>query len=170
MVRTRTLRSLSLLYVGFLLLVLISQLSGRLLEQALASSSAVSVQQMARITSETTDLAYSASAIGLAFSFAVIFTLRRRLDVELDVYVATGLPSTSALLLMLRSHPLVPAASALVTGGVAVLIDEIDGLDILIPLGLAFAFVATLFAWLTLDTLSRYSAGRFAASATGKVG
>lgn len=170
MARTRTLRSLSLLYVGFVLLVLIAQLSGHLLEEALSYYNAASALEIAKITNETANLAYSASAVGLAFGLAVIFTVRRRLDVELGVYVAAGLPSASAVLLIIRSHSFVPAASALATGAVAGLIDSLEGLDPLIPVGLSLAFLVMLLAWLTLETFARYSAGRIAPSAAGRVG
>jgi hypothetical protein len=160
--------SLSFLYGGFVLLVLVSQLSGHVLTTALdaygAGSEALGVQR------ESTDLAYSAAALGLAFSAAVIFTVRNRLDPELRVYRATGLPIRSVLRIVLSSHPIRPVASALVVGALAALTDVLVGLDPSAPVELALAFVALLLGWLVFHTVDRFSRQDVDRGRSGRVG
>ncbi len=154
--RRSPLGSLSLLYSGFVLLVLVSQLSGHLLANAVTAYGATGAQ-LHSIGLQSTDLAYAASALGLAFSVAVILTVRKRLDPELGVYRASGLPARSALRLVLTSHPVIPVASALATGAVAWAVDLSLGLDGAIPALLALVFASTLVLWLTGQTLASFS-------------
>lgn len=157
--RSSPLGSLSVLYVGFILLVLLSQLSGRLLSDALGSYGTGTAAQIASIQGVSTDLAYAASAVGLAFTLAVLLTVRSRVDPEITVYKKTGLPAPSALRLMLLSHPILPAASALAAGAVAWSVDSLLGLDGTPPAFLAIAFAGVVYLWLTVETLASFSRG-----------
>jgi len=150
-------------------MVLISQVSGHLLTQAITAYDATAAQTAA-VRSETTGLALSASALGLAFSAAVIFTVRDRLDPELRTYRATGLPATAALRLILGSHPVIPVAAALSAGVAAALVDAVLGLDPLFPLALAAAFAGSLTLWLSahvLRALARQAPDRGSAGRVG---
>ncbi|MGA2666176.1 MAG: hypothetical protein ABSF83_14650 [Nitrososphaerales archaeon] len=150
-------------------MVLISQVSGHLLTEAITAYDATAAQTAA-VVNETTDLALSASALGLAFSAAVIFTVRDRLDPELRTYRATGLPATAALRLILTSHPVLPVAAALSAGGLAALADAALGLDPLFPLSLAAAFSGTLSLWLVAHVLRALSREAPDRGSAGRVG
>jgi hypothetical protein len=169
-VARRPFSALSILYGGFVFLVLVSQLSGRLLMTALTAYGAGGGSEGAGVQRESTDLAYSAAVLGLVFSAAVIFTVRNRLDPELRVYRATGLPLRSVLRLILSSHPVIPVSSALVIGTLAGLTDLLIGLNPAVPAGLALAFVGILLGWLVFHTVTRFSRQDADRGRSGRVG
>ena len=100
----------------------------------------------------------------------MIFTVRRRLDPELGVYRAMGIPIASSLRIVLLSHPVYPVAAALISGAVLGAADALLGLDALVPVALAVAFATTLLIWLvfhTVTTVSRQEMGRGVAGRAG---
>lgn len=115
-------------------------------------------------------LAYSAGVLGFVFSGAVLFITRDRLDSELRVYKITGLPVTSALRLMLVSHPIVPLSWALIAGAISGLVDIYLGLDAALPVGLAAAFVSLLVGWLVFITFQRFSSRDTETGRRGRTG
>ncbi len=167
--RRRPLRAVSLVFAGFVTLVLLSQLSAHFFAEAipkhlLAKNEAV----LTSIQRTSTEMAFAASALGLVFACAVLAITRQRVAADVDVYRASGLPSSSAFLRLLRSHSVAPlewvAAAAMVTS----LVDEVFGLDVLIPIGLAAAFAALLVAWLAFLTSVSFSQRDFGGRSEGR--
>lgn len=74
--------------------------------------------------------------------------VRPRLDAELRIYRILGLPTPSALWMVLRSQPILPLASVFLTGTLAVAADAALGLDAWVTVGLASGFAVLLIGWL----------------------
>jgi len=127
-------------------------------------------QSLASTERSSALLAYSAGAMGLVFTSAILIITRGRLDSELRVYKVTGLPVSSALRLILTSHPLVPLAWLAATGAVSALVDVYLGLDAALPVGLALAFAALLIAWLVFVTLQGFVKKDLEPGMKGRVG
>jgi len=156
--RRRPLRAVSLVFAGFVTLVLLSQLSAYFFAKAipkhlLPNNASVLLQ----IQRTSTELAFAAAAMGLVFSGAVLLITRTRVASDADIYRATGLPFSSTFLRLVRSHSIVPlgwvTAVAVVTG----LIDLDFGLNALLPVGLAIGFAAMLVGWLAFLTSISFS-------------
>src|SRR5271170_7721018 len=95
--KRKPLRAVSLVFGGFVTLVLLSQLSAHFFAAAipknlLAKNEAV----LASIQHTATDLAVGAAVLGLVFAGAVLIITRQVVSADIDIYKATGLPPTSA--------------------------------------------------------------------------
>jgi hypothetical protein len=156
--RRRPLRAISLVFAGFVTLVLLSQLSSYFFAQAipkhlLTKNSA----ELLKIQQTSTELAIAASALGLVFSGGVLLITRSRITADVDIYRATGLPSSSAFLRLLRSHSVGPLAWVAGAAAVTALVDVDFGLDELLPVGLAVSFAVLLLLWLGFLTSVSFS-------------
>lgn len=156
--RRRPLRAVSLVFIGFVTLVLLSQLSTHFFAEAVPKHDLVqNAALLSNMRQTSTALAYSAAALGLVFAVAVLLIARQKVSADVDIYRASGLPERSAFLRLLRSHSARPlewvAGTALVTAA----IDTEFGLDAFLPVGLAIAFAALLVAWLAFLTSSGFS-------------
>lgn len=169
--RRRPLRSVSLVFVGFVTLVVLSQLSAHFFAAAiprnlLAKNEAV----LAGIRQTSAELSFAASALGLVFAVAVLVITRERVAADVDVYRATGLRPSSALLRLLASHSLVPLGWVAAATAAATLLDVGFGLDFLAPMGLALSFVLLLFGWLALLTSLSFSQRGVRGRSEGRAG
>jgi hypothetical protein len=169
--RRRPLRAVSLVFAGFVTLVLLSQLSAHFFAAAipkhlLTENEAV----LSSIQQTSTEMAYAASALGLVFAGAVLVITRQRVSTDVDVYRATGLPSSSAFLRLLRSHSVVPLEWVAVAAAVTSLVDVFFGLDALVPIGLAASFAVLLVAWLAFLTSVSFSQRGFEGTSEGRTG
>jgi hypothetical protein len=156
--RRRPLRAVSLVFVGFVTLVLLAQVSVHFFSVAIPKDlQARNEAVLANIQQTSTGLALAASALGLVFVGAVLVITRGVLAGDLDIYRVMGLPSSSAFARLLRSHLVGPfawvAGAAAVTAG----IDLELGLDALLPIGLAVAFAFILTVWLAFLTSVSFS-------------
>lgn len=167
---SRPLGALSIVFGGFILLVLISQLSYHLLAQAILAYPESGAGNLPAVEHDSSVLAYSAAALGIVFSGAVLFMTKGRLDSELRIYKLTGLPARSALRIVLASHPVVPLVWALATGAAAWLVDSALGLDAEVPAALALIFAALVLAWVAGLTIWRFSQREIGRGARGRVG
>lgn len=151
--RPRPLDSVSIVFAGFIFLVLLSQLSAHVLAQAVVVYEGTGSAILAKTRSLSVVLAVSAAILGLAFGAGVLLITQKKLVAEIDVYRANGLPLGSALGLMMEYHPVRPlmwlagAAAAGVAG------DWFFGLDAAIPLDLAACFAILLTGWVVLLTV-----------------
>jgi hypothetical protein len=155
----KPLNSVAIVFAGFILLALISQLSSHVLGQAILSYHPAGTAGLVMVQHLSTVLAVSASGLGLMFSGAALFITRKRLGGEAANYMAAGLPPRSVFRLLILYHSLHPLRWAAATAVVAVLADVALGLAVAIPLGLAIGFVILLFGWLTCVTLWTFSRG-----------
>ncbi len=167
--RRRPLRAVSFVFAGFVTLVLLSQLSAHFFAAAipkhlLAKNEAV----LSSIQLTSTLLAFAASALGLVFAGGVLVITRQKVAADIDVYRATGLRPSSALLSLLRSHSLVPLEWVALTATATSLVDLGFGLDALLPVGLATSFALLLVTWLGFLTLVSFSRRGFPAEPRGK--
>jgi hypothetical protein len=156
--RRRPLRAVSIVFAGFVTLVLLSQLSAHFFAEAipkhlLAKNEAV----LAGIQRTSTELALASGALGLVFAGAVLVITRKTVAADVDIYRATGLPLSSAYLRLLRSHSLGPLGLVAVVAVMAALVDLDFGLDTLIPIGLAASFAILLVAWLAFLTSASFA-------------
>jgi hypothetical protein len=169
--RRRPLRAVSLVFAGFVTLVLLSQLSAHFFAEAipkrlLAEKAAV----MASIQQTSTELAFAAAALGLVFASAVLLITRQKVAADVDTYRATGLPPSSAFLRLLRSHSVAPLAWVAAAAVVTALVDVDFGLNALFPIGLAVSFAALLVVWLAFLTSLSFSQKGFEGRPGGKAG
>ncbi|HUK74778.1 MAG TPA: hypothetical protein VLU99_03215, partial [Nitrososphaerales archaeon] len=102
--RHRPLRAVSLVFAGFVTLVLLSQLSAHFFAEAIPKHLRVqNAAVISGIQQTSTELAVAAAVLGLVFGGAVLLITRQKVAADVDVYRATGLPFSSALLRLLRS-------------------------------------------------------------------
>jgi uncharacterized membrane protein len=169
--RHRPLRAVSLVFAGFVTLVLLSQLSAHFFAEAIPKH--LQTQNAAVISSiqqTSTDLAFAAAALGLVFAGAVLLITRQRVAADVDVYRATGLPSSSAFLRLLRSHSVAPLAWVAGAAAATALVDVDFGLNALFPIGLAVSFACLLVAWLAFVTSASFSRRGFEGGTGGRAG
>jgi len=169
--RRRPLRAVSLVFVGFVTLVVLAQVSVHFFSAAIPRNlQARNEAVLTSIQQTSTGLALAASALGLVFAGAVLIITRQVLAGDLDIYRAMGLPSSSAFARLLQSHSL--GAFAWVAGAAAVmaLVDVDLGLNALVPIGLAAAFVVLLTVWLAFLTSISFSRQGLEGRAGGKAG
>ncbi len=169
--RRRPLRAVSLVFAGFVTLVLLSQLSAHFFAEAiprglLPKNEAV----ISNIQQTSTELAFAASALGLIFAGAVLIITRQRLASDVDIYRATGLPSSEAFLRLLGSHTVGPLEWVAGATAVAALVDVDFGLNALMPIGLALSFALLLVVWLAFLTSVSFSQKGFEGKSRGKAG
>ena len=156
--RRRPLRAVSLVFAGFVTLVLLSQLSAYYFAQAIPKHLLLkNAEVLLQIQKTSTELAFAAGAMGLIFSGAVLLITRSRVAADVDIYRATGLPLSSTFIRLLRSHSVVPLEWVTEAAAVTALIDLDFGLNALIPIGLAMAFAALLVVWLGFLTSVSFS-------------
>jgi hypothetical protein len=169
--RHRPLRAVSLVFAGFVTLVLLSQLSAHFFAEAIPKH--LLTQNAATISSiqqTSTELAFAAAALGLVFGGAVLLITRQRVAADVDVYRATGLPSSSAFLRLLRTHSVAPLAWVAGAAAVTALVDVDFGLNALFPIGLAVSFACLLVAWLAFVTSVSFSRRGFEGGSGGRAG
>jgi hypothetical protein len=169
--RRRPLRAVSVVFGGFVTLVLLSQLSAHFFAEAipknlLAKNEAV----LSGIQQTSTELAFAASALGLVFAGAVLVITRQRVAADIDIYRATGLPFSSAFIRLLRSHSVRPLEWVAVAATATALVDIDFGLNALIPIGLALSFAALLVVWLGFLTSVSFSQKGFEGRSEGRTG
>ncbi|MDA4137261.1 MAG: hypothetical protein OK449_09745 [Thaumarchaeota archaeon] len=167
--RPRPLDAVSIVFAGFIFLVMLSQLSAKVLGEAVLSYHPEGSAVLAQVQSISEILAVSAAALGLAFGSAVLIITRKKLAVEIDVYRANGLPFGSALRLMLSYHPVRPMAWLLGAAAFAVAADSVLGLDARVPLYLVLCYVTLLIGWVALLTFRMFSSRGFK-EGRGRVG
>ena len=169
--RHRPLRAVSLVFAGFVTLVLLSQLSAHFFAEAIPKH--LLTQNAAVISSiqqTSTELAFAAAALGLVFGGAVLLITRQKVAADVDVYRATGLPPSSAFLRLLRTHSLAPLAWVAGAAAVTALVDVDFGLNALFPIGLAVSFACLLVAWLAFVTSVSFSRKGFEGGSGGMAG
>jgi hypothetical protein len=135
--RRRPLRAVSLVFAGFVTLVLLSQLSAHFFAVAipkhlLVQNSAV----LSGIQRTSTELAFAASALGLIFAGAVLIITRQMIAADVETYRATGLPPSLAFRRLVRSHSIGPLEWVAGAAAATALVDLYFGLNTLIPIGL----------------------------------
>lgn len=167
--RPRPLDSVSVVFAGFIFLVLLSQLSAHVLAQAILSYQPPSSPDLVEVQRVSVTLAVSAAVLGLAFGSAVLLISRKKLSAEIDVYRANGLPLGSTLRRMLAYHPVRPLVWLLVAAGAAIAGDSLFDLDALIPLDLAVSFAALLLGWIVFLTFRMFGQRGFR-EGRGRVG
>ncbi len=167
----RPLRAVSLVFVGFVTLVLLSQISVHFFSAAIPKHLQTQNEAvLSNIEQTSTELALAASVLGLVFAGAVLIITRQMLAADVDIYRAMGLPFSSAFLSLIRSQSLGPLAWV---GGAAVVTALVDvnlGLNALVPVGLALAFVILLIGWLGFVTSFSFSHQGVESSSRGKAG
>ena len=169
--RHRPLRAVSLVFAGFVTLVLLSQLSAHFFAEAIPKH--LLTQNAAVISSiqqTSTELAFAAAALGLVFGGAVLLITRQKVAADVDVYRATGLPSSSAFLRLLRTHSVAPLAWVAGVAAATALVDVDFGLNALFPIGLAVSFACLLVAWLAFVTSVSFSRKGFEGGSGGRAG
>jgi hypothetical protein len=160
--RRRPLRAVSLVFVGFVTLILLSQLSAHYFATAIPRSMmAKNEALLASIRATSTDLALASGALGLVFAVAVLEITREVVASDADIYRAAGLPETSTYLRLLRSHSAGPVAWVALTAVLTSVIDTGLGLSALLPIALAALFVALLVGWLWFLTTASFSRRSF---------
>ncbi len=169
--RRRPLRALSLVFAGFVTLVLLSQLSAHFFADAipkylLLKDAAV----ISGIQQTSTELAFAAAGLGLVFGAAVLLITRKKVAADADVYRATGLPFSWAFLRLLRSHSVAPLAWVAGAAAVTALVDLDFGLNALFPIGLAVSFAGLLVVWLAFLTSGWFSQKGVQGRSGGKAG
>ena len=169
--RRRPLRAVSLVFAGFVTLVLLSQLSAHFFAEAIPKHLVdQNAAALSSIQQTSTELAYAASALGLVFAVAVLIITRQMVAADVDIYRATGLPSSSAFVRLLRSHSFRPLEWVAGASAVTALVDVEFGLNSLIPIGLGVAFAALLVGWLAFLTSASFSQKGFEGRFEGKAG
>jgi hypothetical protein len=169
--RRRPLRAVSIVFAGFVMLILLSQLSahffaGAIPKNLLAKNEAV----LTGMQRTSTELALASGALGLVFAGAVLIITRKTVAGDVDIYRATGLPVSSAYVRLLRSHSVGPLAWVAGAAAVTALVDLDFGLDALIPVGLAVSFGVLLVAWLAFLTSASFSHRGFEGRTGGRTG
>jgi hypothetical protein len=157
--RRRPLGAISLVFAGFVTLVLLTQLSAYEFALDVPRGYVGRATELVGVRDVALSLALSAAAFGLIFACVVLIITRKMVMSEVDIYRVTGLAPSSALGKVLQAHSARPVAWVL---GAAVLTSLIDldlGLNAFLPLGLATSFVALLLAWLVLLTYRTFSLG-----------
>jgi len=156
--RRRPLRAVSLVFVGFVTLVLLSQLSAHYFAKAVPTNLVAKDEAvLASIRATSSNLALASAALGVVFAVAVLIITRQVVAADVDVYRATGLPETSTFLRLLRSHSVGPMAWVVAAAAVTSLVDVELGLSDLLPIGLAVVFAAILVGWLAFLTSVSFS-------------
>jgi hypothetical protein len=160
-----------LVFAGFVTLVLLSQLSAHYFAVAipkhlLSQNAAV----LLGIQQTSTELAFAASALGLIFAGAVLIITRQMISADVDIYRATGLPSSSAFVRLVRSHSVGPLGWVAGAAAVTALVDVDFGLNALLPIGLAVSFALLLLVWLAFLTSVSFSQKDFQGRSGGKAG
>jgi len=169
--RRRPLRAVSLVFAGFVTLVLLSQLSAHFFAAAIPKHLVVeNASVLSSIQQTSTELAFAASALGLVFAGAVLIITRRKIAADVDIYRATGLSSSSAFLRLVRSHSVVPLEWVAVAAAATALVDVDFGLDALVPIGLGVSFAVLLLVWLAFLTSVSFSQKGFEGRSGGKAG
>lgn len=169
--RRRPLRAVSLVFAGFVTLVVLSQLSAHFFAEAIPKHLLTKdAAELSSIQQTSTEFAFAAAALGLVFGGAVLVITRQRVAADVDTYRAAGLPSTSAFFRLLRSHSTAPLAWVAGAAAVTALIDVEFGLNALFPIGLALSFAALLVLWLALLTSISFSQKGFERGSGGKAG
>jgi len=169
--RRRPLRAVSLVFVGFVTLAVLSQITVHIFSVAVPRDLQAKDQAvLTSIQQTSTELALAASALGLIFAGAVLVITRQIISADVEVYRATGLSETSAYLRLLRSHSVGPLGWVVGATAVAALLDAYVGLDALIPIGLAVCFAALLFAWLGFVTSSSFAQQALSGGSKGRSG
>jgi len=169
--RRRPLRAVSLVFVGFVTLVLLSQISVHFFSVAIPKH--LQSQDEAALTNiqqTSTGLALASATLGLVFAGAVLIITRKVLAGDLDVYRAMGLPSSAAFARLLQSHSLGPLAWVAGAAAVTAFIDVDLGLNALLPIGLGIAFAALLTVWLAFLTSVSFSHQGLEGRPGGKAG
>jgi hypothetical protein len=155
----KPLNSVAVVFAGFILLALISQLSSHVLGEAILTYHPKGTAGLVMVQQLSTLLAVSASALGLVFSGAAFFITRKRLGAEAAVYIAAGLPLRSIVRLLISCHSPHPLRWAMVAALAAIVVDAVLGLAVVIPIGLAVSFVLLLFGGLTAVALWSFFRG-----------
>jgi hypothetical protein len=169
--RRRPLRAVSLVFAGFVTLVVLSQLSAHFFDAAIPKHLlAKEASVVSGIQQTSTELAFGAAALGLIFAGAVLLITRPVVSADIDVYRAAGLPSSSAFLRVLMSHSVAPLAWVAGAAVVTALVDLEFGLDAYYPVGLAVCFAVVLVAWLAVLTSMSFSKRGFGRGSGGKAG
>jgi hypothetical protein len=169
--RRRPLRAVSLVFAGFVALVVLSQLSAHFFAEAIPKHLlAKEAAAISGIQQTSTELAFAAAALGLVFAGAVLLITRPMVAADIDVYRAAGLPSSSAFLRVLRSHSAGPLAWVAGAAVATALVDLEFGLDAYYPVGLAICFAALLVAWLAALTSISFSQRGFGRGSGGRAG
>jgi hypothetical protein len=168
--RPRPLDALSVIFAGFIFLVLLSQLSAHVLGLAVLAYEPSGSSILTDAKNISTVLAVSAAVLGLAFGSAVLLITEKKLAVEIDVYRANGLPLDSAVRLMLSFHPIRPLTWLLGAALVAVVADLAVGLNAFIPVDLVGCFTTLLVGWIVLLTARNFSRRDFKDTRGGRVG
>jgi hypothetical protein len=169
--RRKPLRAVSLVFAGFVTLVLLSQLSAHFFAEAIPKHLLVkNAAVLSSIRQTSTELAFASAALGLVFSGAVLIITRKTVASDVDVYRATGLPLSSAFLRLLRSHSVGPLEWVAGAAVVTTLVDVDFGLNALIPIGLAVSFAILLVVWLAFITSMSFSQKSFEGRSGGRTG
>jgi hypothetical protein len=169
--RRRPLRAVSLVFAGFVTLVVLSQLSAHIFAEAIPKHLLLkNAAVLSSIQQTSTELAFAAAALGLVFGGAVLLITRQKVAADVDIYKATGLPFSSAFLRLLRSHSVGPLAWVAGAAAVTALVDLDFGLNALFPIGLAVSFSGLLVAWLAFLTSTSFSEKGFEGRSGGKAG
>lgn len=169
--RRRPLRALSLVFAGFVTLVLLSQLSAHFFAAAIPRYLLLkNAGVISSIQQTSTELAFAAAGLGLVFGGAVLLITRQKVAADVDVYRATGLPSSAAFLRVLRSHSAAPLAWVAGAAAATALVDVYFGLDALFPVGLAASFAALLVVWLAFLTSVSFSQRGLEGRSGGRAG
>lgn len=168
--RRRPLRAVSLVFAGFVTLVVLSQLSSHFFAAAIPRGLVTKNEAvLAGIHNTSDDMALAASVLGTVFAGAVLVITRERVSADVDIYRATGLPPLAAFLRVVRSHSAPQLAWVAIATAAASLVDAAFGLDALVPVGLAASFALLLVSWMAFLTSVSFS-HRGVAAAGGRVG
>lgn len=157
----RPLDALALVFAGFVLLALVSQLSAHVLGLAILAYYPKGNSDLANVQEVSGALAISAGALGLLFGVSILFVTSKAIAREVDVYIASGLPVSSSLRLILSYHPIRPTAWVVGAAACAAVVDALVGLSVAVPLLLAASFIGLLFAWLGATTFRTYTRSDF---------
>ena len=169
--RNRPLRAVSLVFAGFVTLVLLSQLSAHFFAESIPGHLlAKDAALISSIQQTSTELAFAAGGLGLVFGAAVLLITRQKVAADVEVYRATGLPLSATFLRLLRSHSAAPLAWVAVAAAATALVDVDFGLDALLPIGLAASFACLLVAWLLFLTTISFSRKGFEGRSGGRAG
>ena len=169
--RRRPLRAVSLVFAGFVTLVLLSQLSAHFFAEAIPKGLvAKNAAVLSSIQQTSTELAFAASALGLIFAGAVLIITRQRVAADVDIYRATGLPSSSAFLRLARSHSVGPLEWVAAAAAATALVDVDFRLNAFIPIGLGVSFAVLLLVWLAFVTSVSFSQRGVGARSGGRAG
>lgn len=156
--RRRPLRAISLVFGGFVTLVLLSQLSAHYFATAIPTGlQSKNEAVLASIRNTSTEMAFASGALGVVFAVAVLIITRGLITADVDIYRAAGVPEASTFLRLLRSHSLGPLAWIVVATAATSLVDLKFGLSTLLPIGLAAVFIAILLGWLGFLTSVSFS-------------